>query len=95
MENKKWEDCGREDLNSIPSMVHKGFAPDFSHTDKRMERTTPENCPHDAVSFIKGTLHIWRTYDFHNSGEMGWMTADLINGSYTNHKAIKSLTEVK
>ena len=74
---KNWEDCGREDLNSIPAMILKGFDPDFSYADKRSE-----SCPHDAVSFIKGALHIWRTYDFHNSGEMAWMTAELIDGSY-------------
>ena len=91
----QWEQCGRTDLNIIPKMIAKGFTPEFSHKDKRYNRTTPENCPHDAVSFVKGNLHVWKIYGYKNE-EMGyeWMSSELIDGYYTNHKPLQNIEEI-
>jgi len=87
----KWEQCEREDLNMIPTMIAKGFTPEFNPRDKRAERTVPENCPHDAVSFVKGDLHVWRAY---KQGFSYWMTAKLIDGYYCKHEPVKELTDL-
>lgn len=89
----KWEECGREDLNSIPAMIKAGWTPKFHYLDVRHERTTVEHPPHEGVSFSKDTKHAWGIIDFH-SHERAFMTADLIDGSYCNHKKIASLQEL-
>ncbi len=93
--DKKWEDCPREDLNSIPKMIAAGFEPEFSYADKRHGRATPEFVPHDAVSFKRGTLHVWKTYKRTDEGIFSaWTAADLIDGSYCNHRKYDELDEV-
>lgn len=87
----KWEDCGRDDLNIIPTMIKNGFTPVFSHKDKMHNRTSFENCPHDAVSFVKGTLNVWKIY---GKEDFSWQTADLIDGYYVNHKPLKEISEL-
>ncbi len=91
---KKWEDCQRDDLNMIPIMIANGFTPIFSYADRRAERTTYENCPHHAVGFGKADFHVWKVYPFALAGSHCWMTADLICGSYQNHKTIKELHDL-
>jgi len=95
---KTWENLQREDLNVIPMMTQKGFTPQFSHNDKKFNRTSPENVPHDTVSFHKDNVHIWKVYD-KTSGEIGqpghmtygWIRAELANGSFINHEPIEDL----
>lgn len=90
----KWEECQREDLNMIPQMQAKGFTVEFSSADKRGGRTVPENAPADAVSFVKGNLHIWKVYKEQDGMMYEWMTSELIDGYYTNHKPIQELKEI-
>lgn len=87
----KWEECQREDLNMIPKMIANGFTPEFSHKDRKAERLIPENCPCDAVTFFKGDLHVWNCIHKKGNIEYEWMTANLVDGYYTNHKPVKSL----
>ena len=90
----KWEDCERVDLNIIPTMIAKGFIVEFNPKDKRAGRIVPENCPHDAVSFVKGNLHIWRIYKEIEGMSYNWMTSELIDGYYTNHVPIDDLKDL-
>jgi len=90
---KNWEDCQREDLNSIPEMIKHGFEPIFSACDIRAERTMPEYPPFDAVSFSKGNFRAWSIID-RGTRSSAWMTAILVDGYYTGHKGIKSLKEL-
>jgi len=94
MGKKKWEDCGRDDLNMIPRMLKLGFEAKFSQRDKYGDRVTPGNPPLDAVSFVdtKKNLHAWPAIDFH-SHERTWRVAELDNGSYVNHRSYGSLEE--
>lgn len=92
METKKWEDCPREDLNMIPQMIAKGYTPEFKQSDKQYERITPENVPHNAVSFVKDNLHLWKGYSW-KTGTSYWIYAELIKGSFENHKDISTLNE--
>ncbi len=78
-----WLTYGREDLSQAQKMIDNGFEVEFSRGDiynKRFE------LPHDNISFIKGNLVIWKVRD--------WITADLIDGHYTNHKHHESLDKV-
>lgn len=90
----KWEECERIDLNMIPTMIANGFTPEFTAPDKRGGRIIPENCPHDAVAFVKGNLHVWRIYKEIDGMNYEWMTSELIEGYYTNHKPIQDLKEM-
>lgn len=91
----KWEDCGRDDLNSIPLMIENGFTVEFSWRDKMHGRTTFDNPPLDAVSFSKDDLHIWRLYN-HVDGEIefNWIKANLIEGHYTNHVKVVNIKNI-
>lgn len=97
----KWEDCEREDLNMIPTMIKNGFTPDFSYRDRMHKRTSIEHIPSDAVGFVKGNLHVWKIYNYSKTelktpASMGynWMTSELIDGYYTNHKPIEELKKL-
>lgn len=90
----KWEECGREDLNMIPQMEANGFKVEFSYKDKMHKRTSIENVPHDAVSFVKGNFHVWRIYKEQDGMPYHWMTSELVDGFYTNHKPIQELKEI-
>ena len=90
----KWEECEREDLNMIPKMVANGFVPEFSYKDRMHKRTTVEMIPTDAVSFVKGNLHVWKIYEYKDGMNYEWMTSELIDGYYTNHKPIDKLEEI-
>ena len=87
-ENKKWEDCQRDDLHSIPLMESLGYTTKFNYKDKRYDRTTPLNVPHDPVSFEKEDYVIWKCMERITTGDMiyGWQTAYLKDGSFTEHK---------
>ena len=43
-------------------------------------------------SFIKDSRHVWSILIDRHELVMGWQTADLINGYYTNHKMFDVLT---
>lgn len=91
----KWEECGRNDLQAIPMMEANGFKVDFSYKDRMHKRTTIEAIPHDAVSFSKGDLHVWKAYKYKEDGMYyEWMTAKLVDNHYTDHKPIEDLKEI-
>lgn len=85
--------CERADLKGIPGMIEKGYEPVFVAEDKRAERTGPHNWPHNGVTFSKGTHHVWPIIN-RKEDTSAWMTADLIDGHYTNHKQIATLEEL-
>ena len=74
-----WTDHPREDLHMLPEMLNRGWTADFHYTDKRNNRTTPDNVPHNTVRFIKGIIHIWLC-------SHGWQVAELIDKKYQNHR---------
>lgn len=89
---KKWEDCHREDLYMIPVMIAAGWTPEFSNTDKRYDRITPDYVPGDNVKFnkeVKSTWHQidWKTHEYH------WNVADQIKGKSYHTRTYKSLNE--
>lgn len=71
--NKTWKDCGRDDLNMIPTMEAAGWNVIFQDPDKRYERTNPDNPPHDEVMFNKGNTWLWKVRDW-KSGNHAWQT---------------------
>lgn len=82
-----WTDHPREDLRMIPEMQAHGWRPQFDSKDTMYHRTKPYSVPHDSVSFVKGTIHVWST-------GKGWQVAELIDGCYSNHRgAISALSE--
>jgi hypothetical protein len=90
-----WEECGRDDLNMIPTMAKHGFNIEFDHNDVRWNRTTPQNCPHGNVTFSKGNLHVWKAYKpTQESIGAHWKTADLIDGHYVNHNTYENLSDL-
>lgn len=92
--DKKWEDCGRDDLNMIPRMRKLGFVAEFKWQDRNFGRTMPDNPPHEVVVFYepKKMTYVWPTIDFH-SHERVWRVAELDNDSYVNHRSYGSLEE--
>jgi hypothetical protein len=75
----EWTDHSREDLRMIPKMQAAGWKELFSAQDIYKNLTSPDEVPHDAVSFRKGILTAWVCRN-------GWQVADVIKGSYTNHR---------
>lgn len=90
---KKWEDCGRDDLNMIPKMQAAGWVPTFDYKDMRSNRITPENPPMDSVSFRKGIITSWKCYEF-KTGNGYWQTADLLDNHFVNHRRRETLEDV-
>ncbi len=82
-----WAECAREDLQLIPVLEADGWAPKFSYADRRAERTTVANCPHDEVSFEKGPLRLWKHMDF-NSHDIVWTLAEIVDGYFSNHTIV-------
>ena len=89
--SESWEDFAREDLRMIPTMEANGFKVEFSNTDKRHNRITPEKHPQDSVDFSKGIIYVWKVII---KDEYVWNVADLIYGFYKNHRSYPSLLEV-
>ena len=87
-----WNKFQREDLNSIPQMEDMGFAVVFHENDKRNGRISPQNYPHNAVSFKRETdgLVIWMII---RGTKIAWQTAFLKNGSYCDHQWFEAITE--
>lgn len=75
-----WLTYGREDLSQAQKMIDNGFEVEFSHGDICNKRF---DLPHDNISFVKGNLVLWKVRD--------WITADLIDGFYCNHKHFESI----
>ena len=76
-------------------MVENGFTPIFNWRDKMHGRTTFENIPHEAVSFNKENLHVWKVYDYQeNDITFNWMTAKLVDNHYTNHIPLRNIKNV-
>ena len=73
----KWEDCGREDLKSIPLAKSLGWSIEFSDSDKRLKRMEFLKVPYDGVSFKKGIYHIWPNYRLSK-----WQIGQLENGFF-------------
>jgi hypothetical protein len=73
----------REDLAMITTMKANGFDVVVSPMDILYKRETPNH----PVAFVKGTLHVWKC-------KTHWMTADLIDGYYCNHKPVNELTDL-
>jgi hypothetical protein len=90
MAKTNWSECERDDLNQIPVALEKGWLPDFNYKDKMQGRITPENCPHETVSFFKNEKHTWKGYN-RNTGESYWIVADLIHMRFTNHRQYDTL----
>ncbi|MBN1117780.1 MAG: hypothetical protein JXA77_11280 [Bacteroidales bacterium] len=92
---KNWTDCQRDDLNNIPLAIEKGWSPDFNYKDKMHHRTTPENVPHDCVSFKKDNKSAWKIYTKTSESYFPqWRVADLIDGYYRNHRTYDTLEDV-
>ena len=87
---KTWEECDREDLNMIPKMIEAGWTLNFTTQDKKYNRTTPDNVPHDGIGFIKDIVHAWISYYNNHT----WRVADLIDNHYCNFRNYDSLTEI-
>lgn len=77
-----WKNSQREDLSQAQTMVDLGFEIEYNVYDARFKRI--EN-PIWAVSFTKGTLYVWKV--------KGWVSADIINGHFCNHKHYESINE--
>jgi hypothetical protein len=91
---EKWLECPRDDLNIIPHMIKNGFDVHMDDRDKRNERTTPDNVPHNCVSFAKGNLHIWKFYENMTNGyNQKWQTAFIIDGYFRNHQSFDTIEE--
>lgn len=80
-------DMPREDLNQIPFMESNGWTRLLSRQDTRWGRTTPENPPHDSVSFKRANVTAWCC-------RLGWQTARLIDNRYQEHQPFNTLLEV-
>lgn len=101
IEEKTWLDCPREDLHGIPFMESHGYSPIFSTKDIQNSRIRPSNVPHDPVGFIKDNIHVWKSCKYVNIENSRfrdivtyWRTAELIDGSFANHKEFDTLDEV-
>lgn len=98
--NPLWLKCPRMDLNIIPRMFALGYSIMFDYRDKQFGRVTPDNCPHDAVSFKKGNFHTWKCYKNveNEKGERSlltlWQTAYLVQGGYVNHLICEDIEAV-
>lgn len=79
----------REDLDMIPTMKANGFEVIVNPMDILYKRETPNH----PVGFVKGTLHVWKCRKPNNL-ETHWMTADLIDGYYCNHKPVNELKDL-
>lgn len=90
----KWEDCGRDDLNMIPTMIKNGFTVEFTHEDIRWGRTVEGNFPHGNVTFSKGNQHVWKAYQSNNGLKSYWITAELVGDRYVNHKEMDNLSDL-
>lgn len=87
---EKWEDCGRKDLSIIPIAERMGWKLEFDDRDKSLGRTTIDNVPHFPVGFKKDNVHVWKAGKTLSEGfELFWVCADLIDGSYKNHRQYK------
>lgn len=82
------EQTGREDIDMMPTMMANGFMPKYHYMDVLYKREKP----HHPIIFIKGTLHVWMCKK--NSEELHWMTADVIDGYYRNHKPVNELKDL-
>lgn len=78
-----WSTYGREDLSQAQKMIDAGFEVEYDVKDYRANRF---DLPHEGISFVLGKINVWKVSD--------WITADLIDGFYTNHKHFNSLDEV-
>lgn len=88
-----WSGFVRDDLRMIPTMEANGFTVIFHSQDRLYKRTTPERVPAHGVEFAKNDLHAWQIID-RNRDISVWQTAELIKGSFYNHKAFDTLEEV-
>lgn len=95
METKKWEDCPRNDLHTIPQMESLGYTIKFNYKDVRYDRITPQNVPHEPVSFEKENYMIWKCMKRFSDGDIiyGWQTAYIIGGHFIDHIWFATLKE--
>ena len=94
MSREKWEDCPREDLSIIPYAGEKGWSPCFSVNDRKWNRITIDNVPHDEVGFSKGNVRTWRVIKRNDDGiSYVWKVADIVNGRFTNHREYDTIRE--
>ena len=82
-----WLKSNNKNLQQIPMMLENGFKLEFSYKDEMHGRITPSKPPIYGVNFIKGDLVVWKI-------KQGYQTANLIDGSYKNHKTFKNLRQV-
>lgn len=80
--NSTFEISELNTLGHIRLFLNAGWDIHFHHKDIWAKRITVQCPPHFPVSFVKGTKHIWKIRN-------GWQTADLIDGSFCNHKPVK------
>lgn len=90
---EKFSDCPRIDLECFDKAIERGWTADFDWRDKTYGRTTPENCPHFPVSYRKGNVVAWKCITF-NTGIQYIKVADLIDGSYRNHRDYDDFNQV-
>ena len=91
---KQWIDCGRDDLKVIPTMIELGYTVQFNRKDMQNGRTTPENVPHDDVSFQKGNYQMWKFMKkIGDETYYIWNTGRWINEHIKNHKWFMTIEE--
>ena len=98
MNERHWSSIPREDLNKIPQYASLGWVAIFHENDIRAGRTTPDKVPHEAASYSKKNVRIWQAIGSYKD-ELGtdyantiyWVAADLIDGSWINHRKYATL----
>jgi hypothetical protein len=90
-------DC-RDDLVYFQRMLDAGWEPHFTPNDRMAKRMTPDNIPHDPVSFKKGKFLIWRarTGKEWNPGMpsvigIAWQVAELEDSHYVKHRGFPGI----
>lgn len=92
--DKAWENFKRDDLNIIPYAADHGWTPSFNHSDRTWNRITPDNVPHNDVTFNKNNKRLWCYVKRTDEGFfVKWRVAEIVGIAYTNHRDYDSIKD--